>query len=164
MAGTYVVEIAYKEGVVDPAARGLASDILHLHLAKPKRVQTAQLYRLSGDLSESERRRIASELLCDPVTQNFREVSDERSDGAAGRNHGGAGPIIVDVWYKAGVTDAVGDSVQKGIRDMDIEGVAAVRTGSRFRFWGLKNSADSDKIARALLYNPLVHERTIHVD
>ena len=35
----------------------------------------------------------------------------------------------VEVWYKAGVTDAVGDSVMKGIKDLGVGGVTSVKTG-----------------------------------
>jgi len=74
------------------------------------------------------------------------------------------GALVVDVWYKSGVTDVVGESVAKGIRDLGCNTVSEVRTGMRYRFWGLKGLEAGRKIATALLANPLVHDHNVHAD
>ena len=56
------------------------------------------------------------------------------------------------------MTDVVGESVLKGIRDLNIQGVKEVRTGMRYHFAGRHKREVAEKIALALLVNPLVHE------
>ena len=71
---------------------------------------------------------------------------------------------MVDIWFKPGVTDSVGESVLKGLRDMNLEEIQDVRTGMRYRFIGLKDPKVAEKLALAVLINPLIHDRTTHVD
>jgi phosphoribosylformylglycinamidine (FGAM) synthase PurS component len=155
MAHTHLFEIGYKAGVTDPVGRGLKHDIAHLGLGKVGQVASAQLYKVMGKLSEEERARIANDLLCDPILNECR--------GEA-KGEGKSKSMVIDVWYKAGVTDAVGDSVRKGITDLNIPGVQDVRTGMRYHLQGVTRRDIAEKIALALLVNPLVHEMTIHAD
>jgi phosphoribosylformylglycinamidine (FGAM) synthase PurS component len=154
MAHTHLFEIGYKTGVTDPVGRGLKHDITHLGLAKVKSVASAQLYKVFGKLSESERKKIVNDLLCDPI------LNECRPEGEPDKTKS----MVLDVWYKAGVTDAVGDSVRKGIKDLDIQDVQDVRTGMRYHLHGVTRRDLAEKIALALLVNPLVHELTIHAD
>ncbi len=151
MAHTYLFEVGYKPGVTDPVGQGLKSDIDHLGLGRVKNVATAQLYRIYGQLSAEERSRIALDLLCDPILNESREGPTPKKDKS----------MVIDVWYKPGVTDVAGDSVQKGIRDLSINGVKNVRTGMRYHLQGVTRREIAEKIAVALLVNPLVHDSII---
>ena len=154
MAHTHLFEIGYKPGIIDPVGLGLAQDIAHLGLAKTGQVASAQLYKVKGKLSNEERARIASDLLCDPVLNESREeTAHKKSKG-----------MVIDVWYKAGVTDVVGESVKKGIADLNVPGVQEVRTGMRYHLPGITKRDTAEKIALALLVNPLIHELTVHAD
>jgi phosphoribosylformylglycinamidine (FGAM) synthase PurS component len=159
MAHSYLFEIGYKSGVTDPVGRGLKHDIEHLGLGKVKEVASAQLYKIFGQLSTEDRSRIAQDLLCDPILNECREDPKPASK-SAGLPKG----IHIDIWYKPGVTDVVGDSVQKGIRDLAIQGAKDVRTGMRYHLQGVTRKDVAEKIAVALLVNPLVHESIIHAD
>jgi phosphoribosylformylglycinamidine synthase subunit PurSL len=163
MAHTHLFEIGYKAGVTDPVGQGLKHDIAHLGLAKVKQVASAQLYKVSGTLSADERSRIANELLCDPILNECQPspLPGERASKARGE---GKSAMVVDVWYKAGVTDVVGESVRKGIQDLDIHGVKEVRTGMRYHLLGVTRREAAEKIALALLVNPLVHDLMINAD
>jgi len=151
MAKTTLIAVTHKAGVMDPVGHGLKKDIEDLGLARVKNVLSAQLYRLEGDVSRGDSDRIAKELLCDPIIQECQDHLMPKS-------------MVVDIWFKAGVTDVVGDSVLKGIRDLDIQGVQQVRTGMRYAFEGVTKRETAEKIALALLVNPLVHEATVHAD
>ena len=70
----------------------------------------------------------------------------------------------VDVCFKTGVTDVVGETVMKGIRDLGVQGVAEVRTGLRYRFSGVKREELGRKVALTFLANPLIQDVFIHVD
>lgn len=147
---THLFEISYKPGIVDPVGQGLKSDIEHLHLGKVKNVASAQLYKVTGELSAAQKTRIARDLLCDPILNELHPKPVKKSTS-----------LVFDVWYKTGVTDVVGESVKKGIRDLDISGVEDVRTGMRYHLEGVTKRETAEKIALALLVNPLVHELTI---
>jgi phosphoribosylformylglycinamidine (FGAM) synthase PurS component len=151
MAKSTLIAVGHRPGVLDPVGHGLKKDIEELNLARVKNVMSAQLYRIEGDISRRDADRIASDLLCDPILQECQEHMAPKS-------------LVVDIWYKAGVTDVVGDSVLKGIRDLNIQGVQQVRTGMRYAFEGVTKREVAEKIALALLVNPLVHESTIHAD
>jgi len=62
----------------------------------------------------------------------------------------------VEVWYKPGVTDAVGDSVKKGIGDLGITGTASVKTGQVYIIDGKLDKKQIDKICSGLLANGIV--------
>src|SRR5258706_4100416 len=148
MARDYLFEVGYKPGVTDPVGQGLKHDIAHLGLARVKNVLSAQLYRISGQLSAEERARISRDLLCDPILHESREGVAPKPDKS----------MVIDVWYKQGVTDVVGDSVQKGVKDLGINGVQDVRTGMRYHLEGVTRREVAEKIALALLANALVHD------
>jgi len=151
MAGTTLIAVAHKPGILDPVGHGLKKDIDELGLASVKAVRSAQLYRLEGEVSNGDRERIEKDLLCDPIIQQCEAHSVGKS-------------MVVDIWYKPGVTDVVGDSVRKGIHDLGIETVQEVRTGMRYHFDGVTKRDVAEKIALTLLVNPLVHESSISPD
>jgi phosphoribosylformylglycinamidine (FGAM) synthase PurS component len=161
MKGTHLIEVAYKPGVTDPLGNGLKREIDHLGLAKVGDVRTGQLYRIVGDLAREERDRIARDLLCDPVVQDFHDGSLSLIGGGKKKS---ASRMVVDVWYKSGVTDVIGESVLKGIKDLNVAAVSTVRTGARYRFDGLKKKEAAEKLTLALLANPLVHDYAIHAE
>jgi phosphoribosylformylglycinamidine (FGAM) synthase PurS component len=163
MHGTYLIEVAHKPGIKDPLAAELTEDLKHLGTRAAYKVSTSKLYRLVGHITAEQRARIGGELLCDPVVENFSEGGwNPKQD--PGRRSVKTRSIVVDVWYKQGVTDAVGESVLKGLRDMQLDSIEDVRTGMRYRFNGLKDPKTAEKLALALLVNPLIHDRFIHVD
>jgi phosphoribosylformylglycinamidine (FGAM) synthase PurS component len=154
MAHTHLFEIGFKPGVTDPVGQGLKNDIAHLGLGKVKQVASAQLYKVLGTLSAEDKGRITGELLCDPILNESRDKALARNEKS----------MVLDVWYKAGVTDVAGDSVRKGIEDLGIRGVKDVRTGMRYHLQGVTRRETAEKIALALLVNPLVHDLTINAD
>jgi phosphoribosylformylglycinamidine (FGAM) synthase PurS component len=153
MPGTWLIEVGSKNGVPDPAVAGLEKDCRHAKVKGVKHVEISQLYRLVGKLTPAERRRLMNDLLADPIIQ-------ASQDGARRK----PGAITVDICFKTGVTDVVGESVMKGIRDLGVQGVKEVRTGSRYRFPGLKRAETGRQVALAFLANPLIQDIFIHVD
>jgi phosphoribosylformylglycinamidine (FGAM) synthase PurS component len=162
MANAYLIEVKHKPGMTDPVGKGLANDINHLDLAKVKNVASAQLYQINGSLGTEDRTRIARDLLSDPILHEYVIAEWDSTARPVAPKDGRS--MVIDVWYKPGVTDAVGESVMKGIRDLNIPGVKEVRTGMRYHLQGVTKSEVAGKIAAALLVNPLVTESTIHAD
>jgi phosphoribosylformylglycinamidine (FGAM) synthase PurS component len=153
MQGTYVIEVAPQKHIPDSAGTGLEHDCHAAGLKGVGKVRVSQLYRLIGNLSASEQERIARDLLTDPVIQESR-------DGALSPKNG----LSIDVWFKPGVTDVVGESVLKGIQDLGIKGISSVRTGSRYQLLKTKRADLGKKVALSFLVNPLVQDYVLHVD
>jgi phosphoribosylformylglycinamidine (FGAM) synthase PurS component len=169
MHGTYLIEVAHKKGVKDPLAAEVAEDLKQFAGRARCAVATSKLYRLIGNLTAEQRARIGSELLSDPVIEEFHDGSNPSpppSPLLKGRGSKGEGlkTVTLDVWYKSGVTDAVGESVLKGLRDLNLNEIEDVRTGMRYRFIGLHDAKTADKLALAALINPLIHDHNIHAD
>lgn len=111
------------------------------------------IYRLSGSFGSEEPQKIAKELLCDAIVEDF-HIDDKPSS---------KNTVFVDVWYKAGVTDTVADSLLKAIGDLRISGVEKASSGLRYEF-SAKGAAKGafektvlDFTGKELL-NPLVQE------
>ena len=68
------IEIRNKKGVFDPLGNGVKKDILDLGIRGIKKVNVSQVFIISGDINESDARRIAEELLADPITEEFLQL------------------------------------------------------------------------------------------
>ena len=86
-------------------------------------------------------------LLADPVIQEAR-----LSAGEALQEH------IVDVFFHAGVTDTLAESVVAGAQMLGITGLEHVETGRRYLLDTRLSAAEVRTIAEALLYNPVIQQ------
>jgi phosphoribosylformylglycinamidine (FGAM) synthase PurS component len=142
------------------AAAHSAKNVRHqIHAAGVRDVScegVSFIYRLEGAMSAEEIEKIAREILCDSVVEQFK-VNSRPSDKET---------IYADVWYKQGVTDAVGDSVMKAVRDMGIQSVRKASAGTRTIFHSMMGPWSGDATLETTvrhftnqnLLNPLVQE------
>ena len=137
----------------DAVGQGISDDIMDLGITGVSSVRTAQLYWIEGEFQTQEVERVCSELLADPVTQDYVYSISENSVGAI---HSQTNTWVVEVRFKPGVTDAVGDSVIKGIRDLGISGVQAAQTGKKYWLHGHLISSALEIIAQRLLANEVI--------
>ena len=147
------IEVFIKPGLVDAVGDGILKDIEDLNIGGVDDVRSIQVYHIDGDVDKAALRRIGAELLADPVSQEF-VIGD--NEGAASK-----GAWVVDVIYHPGVTDNVGMSAVKGIRDLGIGGVRGVRTAWRYILRGKVKRADVDSICRRLLANGVIQNYEI---
>lgn len=140
------IEVYYKPEVPDTVGHGILEDITDLGIKDIDAVRTATVYWIEGSLDAETVDRIGTELLADPITQTytFRTENDTETDWT------------LEVQFKPGVTDAVGDSTVKGITDLGIAGVTAVRTGNKYWFTGTPNAEVLETIAQRLLMNEVI--------
>jgi len=155
------IEVSYKPEVFDAIGEGINQDIADLGITGVKRVRSSHLYWLEGELTEAEIDVICRSLLADTITQeySFYEVTQNSEESELSEND-----WIVEVSYKPGVTDTVGNSVVKGIRDMEIEGVKWVKTGQKFVITGKINREQLERISKQLLANEVIQDFTIKGD
>ena len=140
------VEVYYKPEVPDTVGQGILEDIADLGINGVDSVRTATVYWIEGSLNAKIVDRIGTELLADPITQAYTAgtETDTKTDWT------------LEVQFKPGVTDAVGDSTVKGITDLGITGVIAVRTGHKYWFTGTLNAEVLETIAQRLLMNEVI--------
>ena len=140
------IEVFYKPEVPDTIGQGILEDIADLGINGVESVRTATVYWIEGSLDSRSIERIGSELLADPITQVFISDADNKNKN----------DWTVEVQFKPGVTDSVGDSTVKGITDLGIEGVKTVHTGQKFWLNGTLNAEIIQSIAQRLLMNDVI--------
>lgn len=140
------IEVFYKPEVPDTIGHGILEDIADLGISGVESVRTATVYWIEGSLNSRSIERIGTELLADPITQVFTFDTDNKNTK----------DWTVEVQFKPGVTDAVGDSAVKGIKDLGIEGIKTVRTGQKFWLSGTLNVEIIESIAQRLLMNDVI--------
>ena len=146
------IEVSYKPETPDTIGQGILQDITDLGLDDVESVHTVQIYWIEGYLNSQAIERIGAELLADPVTQNY--VYSRSDDHTPKQSDDSL--WTVEVRLKPGVTDAVGDSVLKGLRDMGVPDVQTAQTGQKYRIHGNLDQAKLEMIAQQLLANDVI--------
>jgi len=148
----YRIEVWVKEGFADPRSEGLQKDILDLGIRTVERVRYVTVYLLEGKLTDKELQSVCRELLADPIVEEYATVETPAPEGAR----------LVEVAYNPGVMDPVEESVKKGIRDLGINGITAVRTAKKYLLWGNVPDDTVKSIADKLLVNSVVQHIVAH--
>ena len=152
----YKIETSTKKDLLDARGKEVEKDILDLGISKVKSVRYSQVYCLEGEIDKDKIGKIVHRLLIDPVTQ---DSIINQIDGIEGKgNTSKDGDFVIEVYYKKGVTDAVGDSVKKGIEDLSIDGIQSAQTGHKYVISGALKKDDVSKIAERLLANKVVQD------
>jgi phosphoribosylformylglycinamidine synthase II len=142
----YRIEVWVKEGFTDPRAEGLLKDIADLGITTVARVRVSNVYLLEGRLDDRELLSVCRDLLTDPIVEEYSSGDVPLPKDAH----------LVEVAYNPGVMDPVEESVKKGIRDLGIGGVTAVRTAKKCLFWGDFPGDTLQSISDKLLVNSVV--------
>jgi phosphoribosylformylglycinamidine synthase PurS subunit len=154
MKGTLMewkIEVGYKPTATDAMGEGIKKDIEDLGISGVDHVKTMHVYVIHGDISESDVEMICENLLTDRITQDY-----EYKGSLAGQDDAGA--WVVEVTHKPGVTDPVGDSTVKGIKDLGISGVNSAKTGRKYIIKGSLTESEVEVICRRLLANSVIQD------
>ncbi|MEI6437501.1 MAG: phosphoribosylformylglycinamidine synthase subunit PurL [Candidatus Omnitrophota bacterium] len=144
------IEIKEKPGVFDSVGAGVRHDILDLGISSVKDVRAVQVFLLEGDIDRKGAERICRELLVDLVVQDY-TLSDRPAKAAARK-----GMSEVEIAYNPGVMDPVEASTLKGIHDLGISGVTAVRTARKYIIEGALSPKELEVIKEKALMNKIV--------
>ncbi|MFA6350138.1 MAG: phosphoribosylformylglycinamidine synthase subunit PurL [Candidatus Omnitrophota bacterium] len=147
----YRIEVQEKPGVFDAVGEGIKKDISDLGDFAVSGVRFVQVYLIEGGISEKDILKISSELLIDPVTQDFRIISQPVLE-----NNKKTKELVVEIAYNLGVMDPVEESTLKGIFDLGISGAVSVKTAKKYLIRGCISEAQLHTIADKLLYNKLI--------
>ncbi|HOL21606.1 MAG TPA: phosphoribosylformylglycinamidine synthase subunit PurS [bacterium] len=157
MGRVYLLEICNKEGIPDVFGIEIKKSIRETGIPEIESVLTSDLYHFEGDLSSEDITKIAEDVLLDGVIQEY-FLGDENI-----KRRGLEYPVVIDVFYKKGVTDAVADTVSIAIKDAGIKKDVKVSTGKRYYLKGQFNREELEKICDKVLANRLVQEYSINI-
>ncbi len=152
----YRIEVHPLHSSDDPTGAAVLAEIRQLGMAEVHAVRTARVFLLQAPpaaLGEEQVRRIAHELLCDPVIE--RPVLGHEAPGS-GR--------LIEVHLKPGVMDPVAASTEMAIGDLldmsatNGEPAVQVRTGRRYVLAGHLTADAAALIARRLLANESIEQ------
>ena len=106
------------------------------------------VFLLEGDISRDEIKRISDELLVDPIVEQY--SFDLKFPLQSSAHH------VVEIAYNPGVMDPVEASTIKGIRDLGVKGISAVRTARQYHLYGKLSAKQLDSITARVLMNKLI--------
>ena len=152
---THVVEVRLKNEFADAEGAHAMALLREQGLAALREVRSGKLYELEGALTPNQAHQAARDLLCDPVTQEFRVVSP------APAPQNGMNFWRVEVWLKPGVTDPVGETVADAVAALGLPRPARARCGQLYRLSGRAMKPQVEKAVARCLANPLIHRVTV---
>jgi phosphoribosylformylglycinamidine synthase len=141
-------EVFNRRGFADVHGSSVLEDIRELGIGSVEAVQSAKVFLIESDFDEGFARRVAKELLTDPVCE---EYYMGRSRAPAGL----AKATLLEVHLKSGVTDPVAESVTTAIADMGVK-AGHVRTARKYILLGDIDPKQTDTIAKKILANDCI--------
>jgi len=141
------IEVKQKDGTIDPIGQSIARDIADLGFGAPL-VRVVSVFLLEGDISRNEVKRITEELLCDSIVEQC--SFDLKLPLQSASHH------VVEIALHPGVMDPVEASTIKGIRDLGIMGISAVRTARQYHIHGKLTVKQLESITARVLMNKLI--------
>jgi phosphoribosylformylglycinamidine synthase II len=144
------VEVRQKDTFAASFGRGIVADITDLKIKGIRDVRLVHVYLLQGKLNHADVEKIASQLLVDPIVEEYHIIDAAHWDKTTTKAH------IVEVAYNTGVMDPTESSTIKGIRDLGIESIDAVRTARQYQLFGKLTSKEIVTITQRVLLNKLI--------
>jgi len=146
-------EVFNRPGLPDVQGDSVRRDICELGITSTEAVQSARVFLIEADFDAAFANRVASELLTDPVSEQY-------YIGRSGAPAGLAKANLIEIHLKSGVTDPVAESVMAAIADMGVT-PQNVRTARKYVLLGEVRPAQIDLIARKILANDVIEDVVI---
>ncbi len=155
---TFTIEIHPKKAEFDPLAAQVKRELIEIgEEPKTAAVETRRLFRIEGNLTARDIETVAHTLLVDPIVETATIESAEEKPKKAKPSKKEKPGLMVDVWPKPGVTDPVGETIEKGLRDLGIFGNNKATSAQRYVFPKLKDARNVKTLAKRVLANELIH-------
>ncbi len=134
-------------------ARNLCAQLPAIGIAQSLQLQILDLYFLQGELTPTEIAQLQA-LICDPVIDQcaFLHPNDDGVAALSPDEH------MLEVTFRAGVTDNVGRQLLAAAHRLGIHGLQQAATGKRYLFRGQISPVELHRIARGLLVNETIQQ------
>ena len=142
----YLIEKNLKQGFLDAEAQGAKHELNSPGTIIVSDVKIAKLFEIDGNINLKQCEKIAQEILCDNVSEDF-----------SFKNVNFTGYKRAEIWLKNSITDVVGGTVEKIIKDIFYFD-CRVRCGTAYF---LKGTFNGEKLKATMLktfVNPLIHK------
>lgn len=146
-------EVYNRSGFSDVHGQSVLEDIKELGIKEVQAVQSAKVYLIEAEFDEGFARRVARELLTDPVCEEY-------YIGRSGPPAGLARATLIEVHLKSGVTDPVAESVMTAVADMGVK-AHHVRTARKYVLLGEVAPKRVETIAKKVLSNDCIEDCVI---
>jgi len=143
-------EVFNKPNFPDVHGKAVLQEIRELGITTVQAIQSGRVFLIEADFNKDFAKRIAEELLTDPVCEQY-------IIGRSGPPAGLAKATLVEIHLKSGVTDPVAESVTNAIADMG-QNVTVVRTARKYALFGQLSQRDIDTITKKILSNDCIEE------
>src|SRR5688572_9700265 len=141
------------EAGVDPVGEAIRHQIQEFGKTVG-RITTARIFLIDTDASAEQVRRVARELLADPIVEQAELITPETAKDPTGIGR-------IEIHLKPGVMDPVAASTEMAIRDMGLN-VREVRNGRAYRIEGKVDREELQRIAGRVVANGVIE--SVHFD
>lgn len=143
----------------DPRAISLLTAAYALGFMELIKIECEERYFLEGQLSPTDKIKLAKDLLSDPIAQQGNWQDDRHDVKPIGHVR------IIEAALRPGVTDPVAEQILRGAKLLGIHSLTRVATGQRFVLHSKQPLSDTelDRLAQRLLINPVIHHYALDV-
>lgn len=134
----------------DPRNASLLIDAHALGLSRVTDIQCHDLYFIEGDLADTDLKRLAAELLSDPVAQTAEWRAADAKKVATSAEQ------VIETARRPGVTDSVAEQIVRAAHELGISAVQRAATGNSYHVGGRLDAGDLRTLAERLLANSVI--------
>lgn len=145
------VQVFYLEEKFDALAKAKKNLIKISGYNDDFSLKIENIYEFLGKIDNFSLKNIAEKLLIDRVCEGYEINSLSINDRYNGF-------YIFDVWNKNGVTDSVGETIERSIKTLKIDIPINVKAGKRYLFEKKYDKNFIENIVKKLFVNPVINE------
>ena len=148
-ASTHRIEVSLKSEYGDAESSSLAVVLKSSGAPTVSKVRKSRLYEIRGSFTAAHINRLSRDLLCDPITEDFRVLSQPPST---------QGPFWrVEVRLKPTVLDPEADTIKSAMIEMGFPAPDFVRISSVYKIESKCGKPRIEAAAAKCLLNPIIH-------
>jgi len=155
--------VTLKKNLPDQRGTHIIGNIHDIGITSVRKMYTANVYYLKFKRERDETKtareaadRIASEILYDPVIEEYEVYTGVTPGGPVGCSPNCAWSVVIS--YLPGVMDTTADTIREAAEVIGVRGLEEVKSGHEYFLCGEISRKDVEGIVKRLLANPLVEQ------
>ncbi len=149
----FSVELKKNDFIEIPENSNLKEQAKILRFDTIEKIVKKQLYFVRGNLSASEKKALAEFLFCDELYE-YCETEDFQKNTGKDVHH-------IETALKPGVTDSSSREALRAVKELGINGVEEITSGTAYDITGNLSEADLHRLAKNLLCNDVIEQYKI---